>query len=280
MSRQFEFPYNFDKKLIQTLHILDPIGETINCIYIPPYLKDYQTILRSSEQAALLDNMTREEYEEHINFINKLFPGKIQLLLQKQNIILDKEKINYYISLGITKFCSGSIEQSKIIKNIDKSLNVIGSISMGIDKEKIIKNLKEYKLYFDGFVLPFKFSRDIEEIKKLPKDFYYILLINAYCNIKCTGQAHWNFDYKETPKFKCPGLLKINKNFNSISWEESARIRPMDLGYFDKYIQIYKLQDRGWPTDQILKDYILYTTNYEMYPNIIYDEKIYKKNGN
>jgi hypothetical protein len=39
--RQFEFPYNFDKNLINILHTLDPIGYSINCIYMPPFFEDY-----------------------------------------------------------------------------------------------------------------------------------------------------------------------------------------------------------------------------------------------
>ena len=47
--RQFEFPYNFDKNLIKILKCLDPEGKTINCIYMPPFIKDYNTILRNPE---------------------------------------------------------------------------------------------------------------------------------------------------------------------------------------------------------------------------------------
>jgi hypothetical protein len=47
--RSFEFPYNFDKNLLFGLKIFDPEGLTINCIYMPPYLKDYKTILRNGE---------------------------------------------------------------------------------------------------------------------------------------------------------------------------------------------------------------------------------------
>jgi hypothetical protein len=38
--RQFEFPYNFDKKLLYILQTFTS-GNDINCIYLPPYLKDY-----------------------------------------------------------------------------------------------------------------------------------------------------------------------------------------------------------------------------------------------
>jgi hypothetical protein len=112
---------------------------------------------------------------------------------------------------------------------------------MGIDGEQIKSNMEDFKKYFDGFVLPFKAIRHLEEIKKLPKNFYYILLVNAYCNSKCTGQHHWNHDYKSNIPIKCPGILSYDPKRSAIPWEQSCRIRPMDLGFFDPYIDIYKL---------------------------------------
>ena len=274
--RQFEFPYNFDKNLIQILHTLDPNGNTINCIYLPPFMKDYKTILRTGEQAFYLDNITRDEYEEHISFINSLFPGKIKILLQKEDQLLNEDGIKYYLSLGIKKYCVASCEQAKIIKNIDKNINVIGSIVMQVNSDKLKSNLSEYSKYFNGFVLPFRHSRDLEDIKKMPKNFYYILLINAYCNTHCSGKHHWMYEYKDDQGVKCPGIYTGDPNPNNqTSWETCARIRPMDLGFFDPYIYIYKLQDRGWPTPEIIRDYVLYTTNYNLYPGITYDERMY-----
>lgn len=272
--RQFEFPYNFDKNLISILNILDPLGKSVNCIYLPPFLQDYQTILRNPEQADFLNKMDRIEYESHIQFINSLFPNKIQLLLQKEDILLQENEIKYYLNLGIKKYCVASIKQAQLIKKIIPDANIIGSIAMQINIEKIQNNLEEFSLYFDGFVLPFSASRDLNNIKKLPKNFYYILLINAYCNIHCNGKNHWNYTYKESYDVKCPGILTSDKN-NSIPWEKSARIRPMDLGFFDRYIYIYKLQDRGWPTEDILRDYILYTSDFSIYPGINYEERMY-----
>ena len=50
----------------------------------------------------------------------------------------------------------------------------------------------------------------------------------------------------------------------------------MDLKYFDPYIAIYKIQDRSWTTDEIIKDIILYTkVDYSLWPGIEYDEDMY-----
>ena len=271
--RQFEFPYNFDKKLLYILQTFTS-GNDINCIYLPPYLKDYQTILRTAEQAEQLDKMSRQEYEDHLNFINSLFPNKIQILLQKTNIFLNAELVKYYINLGVKNFCVASIEQAKIIKQIDSTINIVGSIAMQITQEKIINNLQEFSLYFDSFVLPFSASRQLSELKKLPKNFNYILLINSLCSIKCNGKNHWNFDYKEDKEIFCPGKL------GEIPWNESAKIRPMDLGFFDPYISVYKIQDRGWPTEDILRDYVLYTSEYDNLPGIIYNTNYYTSKTN
>lgn len=269
--KQFEIPYNFDINLINCMQIFDPEGITISCFYIPPFLKDYQTILRSPESAHDLEIMSRSEYEQHIKFINSIYPGKLQLLLQKTNELMSKEKIQYYINLGFNNFCVGSIEQAKIIKTIDKNMTIVGSIAMKVTYDELLVN-NQYEKYFDYFVLHFPFCKNLKEIKLLPKKYKYILLVNAYCNIDCNGTHHWNNTYKGELNY-CPGILQDN----NLKWSKTARIRPMDLDLFSQYISIYKLQDRGWPTEMIIRDYILYTSDYSIYPNIIYNEKIYNQ---
>lgn len=271
----FEFPYNFDKKLIEILNTLGGSeNNTIHCIYLPPLLKDYPSILRTGEQANLLDQMTEKEYIAHIQYIQSFFPDKIQLLLQKTDFILDKEKIKWYHNLGISKFCVGTIEQAKIIKEINPKAEIIGSINMHISKNEL-ENNKELEKYFMGFVLDFSFGRKLNIIKTLPNKYKYIILVNSYCNNKCDGTHHWMYNYKITDKkMHCPGILQ-----NKAQWENSVLIRPMDLKLWYPYISIFKLQDRGWPTADIIKDYILYTTNYNLYPEINYNINIYNEKG-
>lgn len=38
------------------------------------------------------------------------------LLLQQNNMCISKELLKYYIDLGFTKFCAGSIQQAKYSK--------------------------------------------------------------------------------------------------------------------------------------------------------------------
>lgn len=267
----FEFPYNFDKKLIEILNILEGNkNNTIHCIYLPPLLKDYPSILRTGEQANLLNQMSEKEYISHIQYINNYFPNKIQLLLQKTDYILNKEKIEWYHNLGINKFCVGTIEQAKIIKEVNPKAEIIGSINMHITKKDLETN-NELEKYFMGFVLDFSFGRKYNEIVTLPNKFKYIILVNSYCNNKCDGTHHWMYQYKKnSQEMKCPGILQ-----DKSQWNNSVLIRPMDLKLWYPYISIFKIQDRGWPTADIIKNYILYTSDYNLYPGINYDINIY-----
>ncbi len=266
--RQFEIPYNFDKKLIDGLKLLNIDSNMIACFYIPPYWHDYISVDRDcSEQ---LSQMSWEEYVSHINYIQENFPNKLQLLLQnitgKQ--ILNIEQLQPYIDLGFNNFCCGTYEQAKIIKDINPTFTVVGSIRMHISKEILEKNKEKYKNIFDYFVLDFKYYRNIKAIKNLPLDFKYIILVNSWCNVNCSGDLHW--DALPSKNFSC---LYWN---TPRSWETSCTIRPMDLKYFDPYIAIYKLQDRAWSSDKILKDVIIYMNDYMAYMYSEYNENIYQ----
>lgn len=129
----------------------------------------------------------------------------------------------------------------------------------------------EYHGVFNSFVLDFSYTKDIQNIKMLPNYYNYILLTNSLCNCKCDGTHHW--ELKPNELNHCPGLA------NTVGFEKSCLIRPMDLKYFDPYISVYKLQDRGWPTSWILRDIVLYSTDFTFYPGIVYDEDLYEQNS-
>lgn len=273
-SREFEIPYNFDPQLITLIKQFDnrptqDFPSFVNCIYMPPYYHDYKTILRSGWQADQLQAMTRKEYERHVDFINQLYPGKVQILLQNPNIIMDADAVKYYNSLGINKFCSGSYEQSKIVRDNCDNSNIVGSITMRVSKEHL-NNHPEYKEVFDGFVLHFPYSKSIEGIKEMPKDYYYLLLVNAFCQTTCPGVHHWFQQYIPGEKGAATEAC-----VRPSDWEKTALVNPADLHLFDPYIKVFKLQDRGWPTCEIFRDFILYTSNFDMYKNIDSDIKYY-----
>lgn len=77
--RKYELPYNFDKALIDGYRILDIPQESIDCIYVPPFLNDYQSILRlgQGDPNDMYQSLTYEEYIDHINYINQFFPNKL-----------------------------------------------------------------------------------------------------------------------------------------------------------------------------------------------------------
>ncbi len=265
--KPFEIPYNFDLKLIDFLEIYQEKID-LHCIYLPPYGDHYKCAkyYHTGGTGICIENTipkTLEEYEKHINYINSKFPNKIMLLLQQNNILMSTDLLKYYYSLGIKKFCVGSLEQAKILKELFKEeIEIIGSITMKINKKKLTQ---EYKKYFNGFVLWFPFNRDIKRIKELPKDFKYILLINCKCCTFCDGTHHWLASSKEEEHdLYCPRSTLDGQDFKHI-FKNLIFIRPNDLYLFDNYISYFKLQGREYKTWQIIRDIIYYTTDYKYF---------------
>lgn len=275
--KPLEIPYNFDMNLISMLKQIDKHNNICNCIYLPPFQYDY---VGAKHNYIHLNNnsvnknfpITRTEYVEHINFINKYFPNKIMLLLQQQNCCMQKHLLTWYYNLGIKNFCVGSIKQALEIKNNFKDTEVIGSITMKVTPQDLQK--KEYEI-FDGFVLFFPYNRDIELIKSLPKQYKYILLVNCQCDVICEGTHHW---FANSAEEKC-SLLKCPHHYRDQSWENIIKIRPMDLDLFDPYISSYKLQGREYLTVDLLRDIYLYSTDWnKLFPsNAFGDIKLYSK---
>lgn len=264
---KFEIPYNFDPNYIDTLKNCNLVGDNIAFIYIPPYHEDYTTVIR--EEPYPMSSLSRAEYVNHIIKIKTEFAGRMQLLLQNKNTLLSEELLKWYIKLGFTHFCCSNPEQAKMIKTLDNSLTVIGSIVMHIQKNQILDS-DYYRNYFDYFVLDFSYGRDLEAIKNMPSSKKYMILVNAICHANCDGDHHWNIKSNKTPVI-CPGKYGVD-HFN---FDDTVLIRPMDLRYFEPYIDVFKIQDRSWETWEIVRDIILYTTDYSIYPGIEYTEMIY-----
>lgn len=258
--RKFEIPYNFDPKLLAGLNILKFDQNAISCIYLPPYEFDYPCIRKNNEMP------NKEEHFNHIEMIQNQFPGKIQLLLQQpnDNYLMTGELLKKYLNFGIQKFCVGSLNQAKEIKNILPEAEIIGSISMHITKEKIENNKEEYLKYFDSFVLDFSYNKNLIKIQNMPNYYKYILIINSFCNINCPCDMHWFYvPNKEKGEnyysFQCIMSPKVSPK------NEWSLINPTKLELYDNYIRTYKIVERGWPTEQILRDLVLYTSRYKIY---------------
>ena len=276
----FEIPYNFDKKLIDNLYQINPSGELYHSIYIAPYFYDYNSAKKYYTHYNNIDmskqqDISREEYESHINYIKQYNPDKLRLLLQQNNMCISIDLLNYYINLGFKKFCVGNIKQANIIRNILPDSEIIGSITMKIMPNDLLK--EKYKV-FDGFVLWFPYNRKLSIIKQLPKKYKYILLVNCDCNINCNGTHHWlASSKKEEQNIKCP-----NHNPILCNWFNQIRINPYDLPIFEPYIAYFKLQGREFTTEYLINDIKKYSKQYstkflnpEKYENEKFD--FYKK---
>lgn len=261
---KFNIPYNFDPKLLAGLNILQFNHDAIQSIYIPPYEHDYPCIRKND----IMPN--EQEHLRQLELIQNQFPGKIQLLLQQpnDNFLMTGELLKKYLNFGIKKFCVGSLNQAKEIKNILPESEIVGSISMHINKENIEKYKNEYLQYFNSFVLDFSYNRDIYKIYNLPNYFKYILILNSTCHSQCQGDFHWFSNNYQN--FDCPYK---DKN----TWSETSLIRPFDLSLFDPYIHSYKIVERGYPTRAILTSLLLYNNFQAFFPNSSPEESLYIK---
>lgn len=263
--KSFEIPYNFDFELIDFLinyHLID-----IYSIYIAPFRNHYLSAKSFYETIPFNSPREINNYKEHIQYINKYFPNKIMLLLQQNNRILNNELLDFYLNLGISKFCVGSLKQAQEIKKRLNTAEIIGSITMKINKEMIMA--KDFNI-FKGFVLWFPYNRNISAIKKLPKQFEYSLLVNCTCHKTCDGTAHW---LAQTKKIETQQALLCPQRKDP-SFENSIFIPNYDLIFFDKYIDHIKLQGREYNTQQIIKDIQNYTSIPNVNINRNYDPKI------
>ena len=245
--RQFEIPYNFDPKLLVGLNILQFNYDSISSIYLPPYEFDYPSVRRN-------DIMPEEsEHLKQIEMIQKQFPGKIRLLLQQpnDNYLMTGNLLKKYLNFGIKKFCVGSLNQAKEIKNILPEAEIIGSITMNINKDKIEENKQEYIKYFDSFVLNYTYNKNLEKIQDMPNYYKYIIIVNSFCDTRCEGNP--NCFASQFNNFKCP----YKESFRS--FENLSIIPPFDLDKYDNYIQSYKIVERGSSTKDILENLIIYT---------------------
>lgn len=268
---KFEIPYNFDKQLINYLSMLQ-IHNKIHSIYLPPFKDDYISAKHFHTHAYgqnVLNSfpLNKQEYESHINLINNYFPNTLMLLLQQNNTLIDEQLLDYYYNLGFHKFCVGSYEQAKIIRNKFPYCEIIGSITMKIMPKDLTDN--KYKI-FDGFVLWFPFNRNLPEIKKLPKNYKYTLLVNCDCSIYCDGTRHWLATSQKNDQNSgnyCP-RLHCSEEFKDI-----IRIKAEDLILFENYISYFKLQGREYKTVDLISDICIYL-NYNQY-SIQNNENLY-----
>lgn len=258
-----ELPYNFDMRWIDFLFLMDPEGINYDCIYLPPYWEDYYSAKYNYQGIYYLqNNITRKEYCEHITYINRTFPGKVCLLLQQNDKLLDQQLLEqFYMPLGIKQFCVGSIEQAKKIKEISKNLTVIASITMKLMPDELKQN-QELKDNFDKVILFFPYNTHPDLVAQLPKGYQYILLVNCRCDDRCAGTHHWFATREEELEL----IPKVCPNLNGTATKEhSMFICPLDLPKWIGKISGIKLQGREFPTEDLIMDFIAYNQDYKYY---------------
>lgn len=274
-KKPFEIPYNFDTRLIDFLNIYKS-KIAIHSIYLPPFEEDYPYSAKRFTIKCYNQPMPndRNDYEKHINYIKQYFPNTLMLLLQSNSHVLNTNQLQYYINLGFTQFCVGSIKQAKNIKKLFPEAEIIGSITMKIEPEELISKIKIYRKYFDGFVLWFPYNRDIPKIESLPKNFKYVLLVNCHCTTACDGTHHWfaqNLEYEKNYYLYCP---RDSKEENR-SFDKSIFIKPTHLYLFEDNISYFKLQGRELNTENLIRDIIMYTVDIDYY-KVIEQHDIYQ----
>lgn len=264
MPKCFDVPFNFDESFIYIIENIRFQKYKINSYYIYPFPEDYEmTDLTST----ITIPSTREEYEHWLikyfkaNVDLNLF--KMQLILENPDTIMDKDTLKYYLNFGFSQFSCSSIEQAQTIKEVYPEAEIIGSIFMDISSEKLEQH-PEYKDYFNKFVLPFSYNRNIDAIKLLPDTYEYIIIPNANLQID-----------DDLTKENFTSLRDLNQLVDEETYLNSAKIRPVDIIYFSKYIHQFRLQHSDWTTTWILQELIAYSYLYENYPNIEYNKFIY-----
>lgn len=271
-TKQLEVPYNFDKSLISWMKTFDAKGERYHCIYTAPFWEDYISAkyFYSHESVGGLNvnvnnKRTREDYISHIENVQRNFPGKAMLLLQRNDELMNEKLLReFYIDkLHFSKFCVGSIEQAKVLKEINPEFEIVASITMKLEPEQINNNA-DIEKYFDCIVLWFPYNRDIEKVEKLPRKFKYILLVNCDCSIFCNGTHHWLAKTMEDEQ-NAICVRNFLEEENTFPYE--ITITPEDLHIWRNCVDYFKLQGREYDTKSLIFDIIRYSKDYSKYFN-------------
>lgn len=240
--RLFEIPYNFDKNLIDQIK---KHKKNIDFVYIPCFMEDALDARRFIPDALKTYPKTRQEYIQHIKYIQDA-ELPIAVLLQDTKKDLSDDILNFYINdLKIKKFIINQDIIAKRIKEINKEIYTVASITKALSLQDIIDKQDFYSEIYDGMVLFYPFNRAIKKLKYLPKKFNYTILINDHCNYDCYNyMRHWFDPTFEHDQYHCWS-----------NTEKSINIIPEILPVFDQYMYSYKLHGRDFPTGRIVREF-------------------------
>ena len=241
--KKFEVPYNFDFSLID---FYANYRAMISFVYLPPFKSDAintRTIIENPYKGSIgYVPDVREEYIEHLIYIKE--KALEFYILWQDSKPIEPEIIRFYQNYGVSGFVVGNDQNASIIRNYDKNLRLIASITMKLTFHELLR--KDFN-NFDSVILFFPFTRSLNAIKKLNHIREKLVLMpNTICYTDCYAVHHWFPENNELrPEDRCLARENIDK---------CCFIYPEHLYLFDDYLGGYKLQGREYPTLEMMKN--------------------------
>lgn len=264
--RQFSIPYNNDIHLLEKL--VDEFPEyKQSCSEI--FFASPKTILRTGRALPQDINYEEEVYDliktakKHNILTNLLFNASCNgVKLNSQDAInqviryLYKFKEEHNIDIVTVSDYILARDIKKAIPEILLECSSIAAIEDPVHAEYWAD------IGTDIIVISPTFNKNIESIKRLRKQLGNVslkLMVNQDCLPSCPmRRGHNNMqshgDDGEMMQKLCESILDNNPWL----WYSSTFIPPKYLDYYDDYVDSYKLVDRKYPTDKIIKAFGAY----------------------
>ena len=252
---KYEVPYNFDLAFVGELQ-KTALLDNIEFIYLPAWKDDCV----NTRMSVTFGNYYPKSYAEYIERLVDLRQLNIPLcILMQRNASM--ELVEKYHSLGIRHFIINDDELARRIKERWDDVRLSLSVTRVLTFDEICDDHRDFTMY-DSIVLFYWFNRHFKEVTKLPKKYNYTIMCNNDCYWDCKWHdIHWfaqgsNMD--EYMNNTAPACTECGKYHNEL--RDSAIIEPEDLRYFDPYVHSYKLVDRIWSTEWIMRALEFYAT--------------------
>ena len=256
--KKFEIPYNFANDYCEKIKELKvEYFDYIKFVYMPAFKENDIKNTRETDRDEGFRKYKKMDFLTYCTKVKELQNLGLEVaILMQMNATM--ELVEKYINeLHIKYFFINDDELAKQLKDkYGKKIHLILSITRVITEEEILNN--DFSMY-DEITLYFWFNRHLDSIKKLPKKYKYVIMLNNYCAYNCKiARIDW-FDGENF------------KGCNQITPDNNIYINPNDMIYFDKYINTFKLVDRIMPTDIIINDIKYYIDAYKKLDTFEFD---------
>ena len=225
----FEIPWNNDKQLISILKDQEFLyRDKVQCIYLPCA---YEHGTNTSQPDIKKWDIT--DAEDAINTIRDA--GFVPNVLMQRGST--KENIDFYTALGVRSFTLGEDAAARYLREkYGNDVYLIASVTKDLMNE-------DYQIYsendpalYDVYILRLGYNRDIECVKKLPKNLKYGIMPNITCLWRCPIQRkHWfpslNEIYRSMPLsgYNCEVARHSNINDTAYISPDDVRHRRLRL---------------------------------------------------